>query len=356
MVDVTNKPQIVEHIHKSLSLTVYDTRWIPSSARFVLMGSPPRGTGVIQVYQLNRGDVTLLHEAEKKSAFKTGTFGASTLAERHLSTGDFGGHLSVWDLDRMEMPIFDVKAHESIINCVDAVGGLKGYGAPEIATGGRDGNVLVWDPRQKEKPVFDMKPVSGQARDCWCVSFGNSFNADERCLAAGYDNGDVKLLDLRTGTVRWSTNVQNGVCGLEFDRKDIEMNKLAVATLESRYRLYDLRTHHSVLGYSFMSQSAHESTVWGVRHLPQNRDVFMSLGGNGSLELWKYSYPAQRKMKHKDGEEKGVMGTVEQLQKKTLSTQPIASFDWSPDKEGLAVMGVLDQTFRVVITTKLNSV
>ena len=47
-------------------------------------------------------------------------------------------------------------------------------------------------------------------------------------------------------------------------------------------------------------------------------------------------------------------GSLELLQNKTLSTQPIASFDWNQDKEGLAVMGVLDQTLRVCICTKLN--
>lgn len=30
----------------------------------------------------------------------------------------------------------------------------------------------------------------------------------------------------RTNTMRWETNVGNGVVGLEFDRKDIEMNKV----------------------------------------------------------------------------------------------------------------------------------
>jgi hypothetical protein len=35
------------------------------------------------------------------------------------------------------------------------------------------------------------------------------------------------MYDLRTNLVRWETNVRNGVCGIEFDRKDIEMNKLA---------------------------------------------------------------------------------------------------------------------------------
>ena len=35
------------------------------------------------------------------------------------------------------------------------------------------------------------------------------------------------MYDLRTNLVRWETNVRNGVCSIEFDRKDIEMNKLA---------------------------------------------------------------------------------------------------------------------------------
>lgn len=40
--------------------------------------------------------------------------------------------------------------------------------------------------------------VAVQARDCWAVAFGNMYNAEERVLLAGYDNGDVKMFDLRT--------------------------------------------------------------------------------------------------------------------------------------------------------------
>jgi hypothetical protein len=47
--------------------------------------------------------------------------------------------------------------------------------------------------------VLALEPGEGQpVRDCWTVAFGNSFNDEERCIAAGYDNGDVKLFDLRT--------------------------------------------------------------------------------------------------------------------------------------------------------------
>jgi WD40 repeat protein len=93
-------------------------------------------------------------------------------------------------------------------------------------TCGRDGCVRVWDPRVPE-PVLSLEPKDGEsARDCWTVAFGDSFDDDHRAICAGYDNGDVKLFDLRTSAVRWETNVGNGVVSLEFDRKDIEMNKV----------------------------------------------------------------------------------------------------------------------------------
>lgn len=38
----------------------------------------------------------------------------------------------------------------------------------------------------------------------------------------------MKLFDLRTQTMRWETNVKNGVTGLEFDRSDIDMNKVGM--------------------------------------------------------------------------------------------------------------------------------
>ena len=90
----------------------------------------------------------------------------------------------------------------------------------------------LWDPRVSE-PVLALEPGEGQsARDCWTVAFGNSFSDDDRCLVAGYDNGDVKLFDLRTNSMRYETNVSNGVTNIEFDRKDIEMNKMAVCADE----------------------------------------------------------------------------------------------------------------------------
>ena len=155
---------------------------------------------------------------------------------------------------------------------------------------------------------------------------------------AGYDNGDVKLFDLRMNMLQWDTNLSNGICGLEFDRPDIPMNKLVCTTLESKFHVFDMRTYHPEKGYSGLEEMAHKSTVWGVAHYPQNRDLFTTLGGNGALNLYKYKYPTQRALKDLDGLEYGVAGTVELLNEKILAQQPIVSLDWNDEKFGLGVM------------------
>ncbi|XP_013404845.1 WD repeat-containing protein 92 isoform X2 [Lingula anatina] len=350
------KPQIIAHVQKSLNFTLFDTKWIPCSAKFVVLGNHPRGTGALQVYEVSHGDVKLLHESEKSSSFKCGTFGASSLQQRNFATGAFDGKLQIWDLESMQIPIYSVKGHKEIINDIDGVGGLGiGEGAPEIVTGSRDGSVKVWDPRQKNDPVAAMEPGEGEdKRDCWTVAFGHAYNQHDRCVCAGYDNGDIKLFDLRNMSLRWETNIKNGVCCVEFDRKDISMNKLVATTLESKFHVFDMRTQHPTKGFASLTEKAHKSTVWNVRHLPQNRDIFMTTGGTGTLCLWKYNYPDKRVTQDSDKVDMGVAGTVSLLQNVTMSTQPIASLDWSPDKQGLCVCTAFDQVLRVVIVTKLN--
>lgn len=222
------------------------------------------------------------------------------------------------DIDRLDAAaIFTAdNAHDGIINCLDAVAGgtSANCGAPEIVTGGRDGAVRVWDPRQPTAVACMASAAAASSttgggpggdatncasRDCWSVAFGNAFSPDERCVCAGYDNGDLKLFDLRTMSQRWDCNVRNGICGIEFDRKDIPMNKLVVTTLEGGLHVYDARTQHPQSGMASVSErdagrslgtngviSGTKSTVWCARHLPQNRDIFVTCGGTGSVRLW----------------------------------------------------------------------
>lgn len=213
----------------------------------------------------------------------------------------------------------------------------------------------LWDIRQ-EGPVLCLEPVdkSKAIPDCWTVGLGNAYNNEERCIIAGYDNGDLKLFDLRQNSLIWDTNLKNGVCSVELDRRDIQMNKLVATTLEGKCHLFDMRTYNVESGYSSLVEARARSTIWKVSHLPQNRDLFVTCGGDGVLALYKYNYPSQRAIKDGEGRPKGVVGTLEMLNNQTLTTQPIVSLDWNPEKPGLACMAALDQTTKVLLVTKLN--
>lgn len=87
-----------------------------------------------------------------------------------------------------------------------------------MATCGKDGGVRVWDARQPAAPAAAFLPAPGApACDAWCVALGNAHAADEACVLAGYDNGDLKMFDLRGGgaAVHWETNLGKGVCGVQ---------------------------------------------------------------------------------------------------------------------------------------------
>lgn len=90
------KPQIIVLIEKSLNYNVHAVKWIPSSAKFVVMGGQSNGSGLIEVYNMNVDGVEKLQEFGRKEYFKCGTFDASTLTDRHLATGDFCGRLQIW--------------------------------------------------------------------------------------------------------------------------------------------------------------------------------------------------------------------------------------------------------------------
>lgn len=368
-----DKPFILCHIEKAMDFTIFDTKWLPCSAKCVAIGNQSNGSGILKLFELNGGNLDLVTEHHQKSGIKNCSFGASPLRQAQLAITTFDGHLKLLDLERLDVAsTFDVKAHTGLVNCLDAIGGSQvNCGAPEIVTGGADGYVKVWDLRQKDSPVACMSPHSTKQaetiRECWTVGFGNSYNNDERIVCAGYDNGDMKMFDLRHMKIQWETNVKNGICCVEFDRRDIPMNKMAVTTLEGGLNVYDLRTQHPTKGFACTSEqdagrslgsngviSGAKATVWCARHLPQNREIFVTCGGTGSLRLWLYKYPEKRVKDASDGCKQGVGGALQMLQATSVSSQPINSFDWCSDHIGLAVCSAFDQVVRILLTTNLH--
>ena len=66
MAESLEKPQIIIHLEKQLNYTVYDTKWIPCSAKFVALGSHPRNTGAVQIYELSKGELKLVSEVRNR--------------------------------------------------------------------------------------------------------------------------------------------------------------------------------------------------------------------------------------------------------------------------------------------------
>jgi len=101
----TSAPQIIEHVSKSVPFTPSDVRWIPGVPRFVAVGSHPRATGALHVYELAPGETRVVAETERPAAIKCATMGASpgsaTAGARHIALGDHAGRLAVVDMDRV---------------------------------------------------------------------------------------------------------------------------------------------------------------------------------------------------------------------------------------------------------------
>ena len=60
MVEQFEKPQIISHAEKNLNYTVFGVKWMPCSAKVVALGSHPRDTGALQLYELSKGQLNLI--------------------------------------------------------------------------------------------------------------------------------------------------------------------------------------------------------------------------------------------------------------------------------------------------------
>lgn len=89
------QPFMFSHITHPENCSVFDTKWLPQSAKFVAIGGRTNGTGVIKLYELNGNQIDLVREIIKKNIFKCASFGLSRIKSTYLAVGDFGGSLQI---------------------------------------------------------------------------------------------------------------------------------------------------------------------------------------------------------------------------------------------------------------------
>ncbi|KAF8819473.1 putative WD repeat-containing protein 92 [Cardiosporidium cionae] len=361
--DLQNAPQLIEHIHENLDYVPLGCSWIPQSASFAVVGETLKRQGILEIKELDNGKLQVKKKIITPSCIKCVKTCESSSGIQCLITGEVDGNISLRDVTRPFQNIWSPCDHSESITCIDVCGisSNNKYGPLEVVTGCRDGTVKLWDIRQPKevtiakRTILQLKPVDNAIAECWTVAFGNCYSESDRCIAAGFDNGDVKLFDLRSSTMILEENIQNGVCHLQFDRKYIQMNKLACATLEGFLHVFDLRTFHPEDGYAKLKHKDEAATLWSCNFLPQNREICAIASGTGQVSIYKYSYPTKRVLVDPStGLNRGVAGTMELLNKKILSPQPIVGFDWHPNKIGLAAFTSIDHSIQVILVTKLH--
>ena len=345
-------PQIQVQISKSLNYTPFDIKWLPYSTKVVVVGQTPSSKGIIQIYHLIKDKLELESEYVKESPFKCCSFGASSFAKRELALVDFEGNFQIFDLEKGTQFYEIKKAHKSIIYTIDAVGGNLKYGTPEVVTGGKDGNVKIWDLRT-DKPAIILEPkgIENNCPECWSLAFGGCFNSEERTLGIGYDNGDIKIYDLRIDKLFYGENFKSGICSLEFDKKNIPINKMVATTLDSKIYLFDFKNldKNNNLFYDKLCEEVNNTTIWGTKFIPQKRDIFVSMGGNGTLNLYRYYNNEFIYSKDKRDNSKLTL-----LNNNLICAQPIIGFDWHNTKFGLSCLVAFDRTIKICSINHLN--
>lgn len=109
---------------------------------------------------------------------------------------------------------------------------------------------------------------------------GNSVG-EERCICAGYSNGDLKMVDLRNGRIRWETNAGFGICSIQYSNKYETMSNLLATGVQSGIKVYDLKK-----GIEKKVMSSEKTTIWAGKYLGQDSRYWVTATGMGFVNLY----------------------------------------------------------------------
>jgi len=330
---------LLDVTEKTVDFTVLSLSWIPCSARIISIGAHQKGHGVLSVHTLAGRELNETSSIKTDRPLRCGTFDLGDQNERVFCSGDFSGNICLWDIESLKRFDGVTGAHSDLINSIAS----GGKGSSEILTGGRDGEVKLWDRRTLSKPTVRMFPENYQTkRDCWTVSHSAN-QSTSTLVAAGFDNGDVKVFDLRAMKVLWETNVGRGVSHTTFLVDDTTE---AASGYSRRLLLAAGTVHGKIFSWQVekpkqkvSSLQLDKSTVWCTEKIATHSPLLISCLGSGALCF------------SRQDNNNGNMKCVDTHQ---ISESPITSVTVSKDKPGLISTASCDNKIRLFIYTAIK--
>ena len=184
-----------------------------------------------------------------------------------------------------------------------------------------------------------MVPEPGQARkQCWtvCQSQQTSDNSQQHFVAAGFDNGDIKVFDVRNSKIAWETSLSRGISKLTV----INMNndnpsdiKLLAGTVQGRLYSWSLIKPEETP----QQLQLDKSTIWEAQKLSNNKNLVVTALGSGAMTLVDL--------------DKENINTIVSHQ---VSEPSLNGLSVSKDKPGLVATSSFDQTIRLFYYTGMK--
>lgn len=90
-----DQPFIFTYISHNENFSIFETKWIPGTAKLAAIGGNGNSTGCIKVFELNGDRLDILHVINKRSPLRCAAFGLSRTKQSYMCTGDFKGSLQI---------------------------------------------------------------------------------------------------------------------------------------------------------------------------------------------------------------------------------------------------------------------